>query len=130
MGEPPALDRLERALRASWDDRTAHLGGRADNRAAGQCYPTSRVVQWFYPEAEIVTGQVDTGVSLEDHFWNLLAEDRIDLSWSQFPEGSTIVTARVLDRTQLADSPPTVARCALLLERVQASLARDLADQA
>lgn len=124
---PPTLDRLEQALRASWDRHTAHLGGRADNTAAGQCYPTARVVQWFYPEAEIVAGQIDTGAGLEDHFWNQSGEDRIDLSWSQFPEGSTIVSARVLDRTTLNDSPPTVARCTLLLERVQAFLASDQA---
>ena len=115
---------------ASWDAGTAHLGGRADNPAAGQCYPTSRVVKGLYPEADVVTGEVDTGAGLEDHFWNQLGEDRIDLSWSQFPEGSTLVRARVLDLATLNDSPPTVARCALLLERVEAWLARHAADQA
>ncbi len=119
----PALDLLARAIASSWDEQTAYLGGRKDNPAAGQCYPTARLVQWFYPEAEIVSGQVDTGAGIEHHFWNSLNGHRVDLSWSQFPAASTILSSKILDREALNDSPPTVVRCDLLRQRVLHRLA-------
>jgi hypothetical protein len=53
---------LREALAASWDKRTAYLEvEQAGNPALGQCYPTSRVVQHYYPETEIIKGIVWTG---------------------------------------------------------------------
>jgi hypothetical protein len=53
---------LREALAASWDKRTAYLEvEQAGNPALGQCYPTSRVVQHYYPETEIIKGKVWTG---------------------------------------------------------------------
>jgi hypothetical protein len=126
----PCLTRLAAALEKSWDSRTAYLdAARPGNPAFGQCYPTARVVQWFFPETEIASGKVDTGSSIEAHFWNVeptadgLAH--IDLSWQQVPPGSTVTEFHLLDRTALGDSPPTVARCRLLLERVRMLLAQE-----
>jgi hypothetical protein len=118
--DPPTL---ARALEASWDHRTAYQGViRPSNPAFGQCYPTSRVVQWFYPEFEIAKGEVWTGSSLEQHFWNVRGigahADRLDLNWQQFPSGSVVRNFVLLDRDTLRDSDGTVERCALLLERV------------
>ncbi|HEX8443547.1 MAG TPA: hypothetical protein VF631_07855 [Allosphingosinicella sp.] len=124
---PVTIDRLRSALEASWDAHTAYQGAvRPGNPAFGQCYPTARVVQWFFPESEIACGDVDTGSSIECHFWNVRVDgdrtDHIDLSWEQFPPGSAVLNYRLLDRNALGDSPPTLARCALLLERVHAEL--------
>lgn len=118
---------LARAVEASWDHRTAYKGlFRADNRAFGQCYPTSRVVQCFYPDYEIAMGEVWTGSGIEHHFWNVRGSGAnaqwLDLSWQQFPAGSVVQHFTVLDRNCLGDSAATVERCALLLRRVLSHL--------
>jgi hypothetical protein len=120
---------LARALAASWDGRTAYRGVvQPGNPALGQCYPTARVVQCFYPEYEIASGEVWTGSAVEHHFWNVRGSgadaERLDLSWQQFPPGSVVRSFVVLDRTALGDSDATVERCALLLRRVLLHLRR------
>ena len=122
-----SLARLKPALEASWDRRTAHLGAfQPGNPALGQCYPTARVVQHFFPHLEIASGEVDTGASLEWHFWNIdpagNPPGHVDLSWQQFAPGSKVTQFTILDR-HVSDSPLTVERCRLLLERVLARLA-------
>ena len=120
---------LEQALVACWDHQTAYRGvTRPGNRAFGQCYPTARVMQWFYPEYEIAKGEVWTGSAIECHFWNARAGNddahQLDLSWQQFPAGSVVLNYTLLDRRQLDDSDATVKRCALLLQRVLSYLER------
>lgn len=117
------LLKLREALEASWDAKTSYLGvSQKGNPALGQCYPTSWVVQYFFPEAEIVKGEVDTGKGIEIHFWNVLLSDgslyHIDLSWQQFPHGSKVTGFKVLDRNKLGDSDATIERCQLLKHRV------------
>jgi hypothetical protein len=83
---------LREALTASWDKRTAYLeveeGG---NPALGQCYPTSRTVQHYYPLTEIIKGKVWTGKTIEVHFWNGIPVGEewyhIDLTCSSFRLG-------------------------------------------
>jgi len=131
--QPPPrieLERLAAALEASWDQLTAYQGAtQPNNPAYAQCYPTARVVQWFYPEVEIVCGEVWTGLTTERHFWNIRGSgndaERIDLTWQQFPSGSIVQQHQVLDRNSLGDSPPTIERCALLLHRVLTHLAAE-----
>jgi hypothetical protein len=118
-----SLPLLRCALEASWKPDTAYLGvHQPGNPALGQCYPTARVVQWFFPTLEIASGQVRTGPSLSAHFWNVdlaaVPATHIDLTWQQFPPGAEIASFALLDRDALNDSPPTVARCELLLERI------------
>lgn len=130
----PGLDhhfmlRLREALEASWDPETAYRQAvQAGNPSFAQCYPTSRVVQHFYPQTEILKGTVHTRDGDHDHFWNALRVDgdwyHIDLSWQQFPHGSVVRRFEVLDRNNLGDSEATVARCALLLRRVEDYLLR------
>lgn len=121
------LATLVDAFAACWDSRTAYAGAvRPGNPAWGQCYPTSRVVQWFRPELEIAKGEVWTGTSTEHHFWNVRGAgddgEWIDLTWQQFPTGSTVRQFVILDRHALGDRPATQERCALLLSRVLAWL--------
>lgn len=100
-----------------------HETEKAGKRAIGQCYPTSRVVQHYYPATEIIKGKVWTGAREEIHFWNGLPVGdewyHIDLSWQQFPTASDVREFVVLDRRQLDDSEATLQRCALLLKRVE-----------
>jgi len=128
--------RLREALEASWDRLTAYGAvEEIGNPAFGQCYPTARVVQHYYPATEIIKGRVWTGEREEIHFWNGLAVGaewyQIDFSWDQFPAGSVVREFVALDRQNLGDSEATLERCALLLRRVEAYLSerspRDLA---
>jgi hypothetical protein len=121
--------RLREALEAGWDAQTSYEAAEQTGKLAlGQCYPTSRVVQHYYPATEIIKGKVWTGKTAEIHFWNgLLINEHwhhIDLSWQQFPAGSIIQQFVVLDRQHLGDSETAVQRCALLLRRVKAYLAK------
>ena len=126
---PVDLATLAEALAASWGADTAYEGAfDAANPALGQCYPTARVVQHFFPSFEIARGWVDTGSTMERHFWNLFDTDgwtrRVDLTWQQFPPASVVRGFEVLDRTALGDSAPTTVRCGLLLRRVLDHLER------
>lgn len=117
------LLRLREALEASWDEKTSYQAAlRKGNPALGQCYPTSRVVQHFFPEMEIVKGKVWNGKETETHFWNGLMVNgtlyHIDLCWQQFPSGSSVSEFKILDRNALGDSAQTIKRCDLLRQRV------------
>jgi hypothetical protein len=119
--------RLREALEASWDDQTVYEGVMQEgNPAFGQCYPTSWVVQFFFPDTEIIKGTVWTGTSEEVHFWNGLTVGgtlyHIDMSWQQFPHGSTVREYEFLDRTNLKDGVEGKRRCNLLKDRVVAYL--------
>ena len=127
MPDQDFMLRLRNALEASWDRQTAYGAvEQVGNPALGQCYPTSRVVQHFYPATEIVKGKVWTGESEEVHFWNCLKVGdelyHIDFSWRQFPAGSIVREFVILDRCNLNDSEATLQRCALLLKRVEGYL--------
>jgi hypothetical protein len=118
---------LREALEASWDKQTAYGEvEQAGNPALGQCYPTSRVVQHYFPATEIIKGKVWTGEGEETHFWNGLPMGgnwyHIDLSWQQFPPGSVVRDFVVLDRQNRDDSKTTIQRCTLLLQRVETYL--------
>jgi hypothetical protein len=114
---------LREALEASWSLETAYLNVHKEgNPALGNCYPTARVVQYFFPKTEIVEGSVWTGKATEKHFWNALLEDdmeyHIDFTWQQFPNGSVVKDYKIRDREKLGDGDQTVKRVELLLERV------------
>jgi hypothetical protein len=121
------LLQLREALEAAWDPDTSYQGAfQEGNPALGQCYPTSRVMQSFFPTLDIAKGTVWTGASSESHFWNVLFVNdvacHIDLSWQQFPSGSSVTSFEILDRDCLLDSGETVERCHRLEERVLAYL--------
>jgi hypothetical protein len=121
------LLRLRTALEASWDSETSY--GRVIEPgvpALGQCYPTARVVQYFFPEMEIAEGEVWTGLEMEKHFWNVVDHGgtaiHIDLTWQQFPFGSSVMGYALRDRSSLEDSAQTLIRVETLLRRVEAAL--------
>lgn len=124
------LLQIREALEASWDEKTSYLAVKQKgNPALGQCYPTSRVVQHYFREMEIIKGTVWNGKTNEVHFWNGLQVDgslyHIDLSWQQFPNGSAVRSFEILDRKSLHDSDATVKRCELLLDRVEKYLEKE-----
>jgi hypothetical protein len=119
--------KLRQALESSWQPDTAYLEvEEKGNPALGQCYPTSRVVQYFLPESEIVEGEVQTAKGIEKHFWNLLIvnglELHIDYSWQQFPSGSSVKSWKIRDKNTLNDSEKTLTRVETLLSRVKQQL--------
>lgn len=123
----PDLLQLRHAIEMAWRPDTANgQVSQAGNPALGQCYPTARVVQHFWPETEIVEGVVVTPKGTEKHFWNVLQMNgkdmHIDITWQQFPHGSFVSQWKVRDRTTLDDRPQTIHRVELLLERVQREL--------
>ncbi len=82
------------------------------NPALGQCYPTSWVVQQFFPKTEILMGKVWNGLLVNGVLYH------IDLSWQQFPMGSSVREFQILDRRSLNVSQGTIERCEILLQRV------------
>lgn len=123
------LTRLREALEASWDEKTSYKAiAELGNPALGQCYPTSRVIQFYFPNTEIVEGEVWTGKDTEKHFWNLVDIDgsqyHIDLTWQQFPNGSVIKNWKIRNRETLGDSQNTIERVALLKIRVKDYMSR------
>ena len=48
------MTHVPEALEASWDEKTSYRGVSIKNNIAlGQCYPTSRVLQFIFPDVEI-----------------------------------------------------------------------------
>lgn len=124
-GERGFMLRLREALEVSWDTDTSYMSAyQAGNPALGQCYPTCRVVQYYYPKTEIIRGIVRTGGQHDDvHSWNGLRSGddwyHIDMSWQQFPAGAKVTEFSMLDRDDLNDSLSTATRVSLLLKRVR-----------
>lgn len=124
------MTKLRRAIEASWEPAIASFGqDQPDNPSLGQCYPVSWLMQQYFPELEIVEGEVYTPVGDEKHFWNLLSiqgvEYHIDLTWQQFPHGSHVTSWHVRDRETLQDAPDTRERCELLKSKVEKFLAQN-----
>jgi hypothetical protein len=121
---PSLLLRLRESLEASWDSQTSYQSiEQRGNPALGQCYPTSHVVQHFFPETKIIKGNVWNGTNLELHFWNGINVGgdwyHMDLTWHQFPAGSIVREFTVMESPEKSDSKATKQRCALLLQRVK-----------
>lgn len=99
-------------LETIWDNDSYAQATKEGNPALGQCYPTSRVVQHFFPQTEIIKGEIWNGKKNEIHFWNgLLINDtlyHIDLTWQQFPTGSIVKGFKVLKQDSLNDSEATI----------------------
>ena len=121
------LLKLRQALEASWDEKTSYRAVKQDgNPSLGQCYPTSWLVQQYFPEMKIAKGKVWNGREEETHFWNVLdingEKYHVDLTWRQFPHGSYVTSFNILDRNNLRDGQETVERCSTLQKRVEDKL--------
>ena len=120
---------LREALEASWNEKTSYEGGfDPGNPSQGQCYPTARVVQFYFPKGEIAEGEVWTGEKLEKHFWVLFecdgVECPVDFTWEQFPKGSVVKSWKIRDRKTLGDGRETKARVGILRRRVEEYLSQ------
>jgi hypothetical protein len=115
------LLRLREAIEVCWDNHTSYMGvAQPGNPAYGQCYPTSFVVQHYFPNTEILEGVVLAGSTEHTHFWNgLYVGDtwyHIDLTWQQFP---VVKRFTAFDRESSANAKIKSRRFALLLMRVE-----------
>ncbi len=124
------MTQVREALEASWCTETAYLKVlKKGNPALGQCHPTSRVFQFFFPESEIVEGEVWTGEKIEKHFWNILKVNKaalhIDFTWKQFPHGSSIRSYKIRNCEKLNDGVETLERVDLLYKKVNDFLAKN-----
>ncbi len=125
-----SIVRLREALSCSWSKDTAYLGvSEENNPSLGNCYPTSRVVQFYFPNTEIVEGRVLTPAGEEKHFWNMIVVDgveyHVDLTWQQFPPNSRVISYKIRDRNFFNDGEDATRRVELLKERVHDFLARE-----
>ena len=114
---------LRHALEVSWSKETSYLGGfDPANSALGQCYVTARVVEHFFPETQVVKGDVWSATTIDTHFWNVLPVGKemipIDFTWQQFSPGSYIRSYRRVLSDISADREVTRQRYELLKSRV------------
>lgn len=124
---------LRRAIEASWQPDTAYkFVSQPGNPALGQCYVTARVVQHYFPDAELAEGEISTPKGTEWHFWNVFTvggqQIHLDLTWQQFPHDSWVKSWKIRPRDSYNDSPPTRERFEKLLKRVQQNLQRTSVD--
>ncbi|MFO0862101.1 MAG: hypothetical protein U0516_00005 [Candidatus Saccharibacteria bacterium] len=119
--------KLRSAIESSWRPDTAYQFIEEEgNPALGQCYVTSLVIQYFFPECEIIKGEVNTDHGIEKHYWNMVMVNgekvHIDLTWRQFPLGSTIKSWQLKNRGEFNDDKQLVERFEKLLTRVKQNL--------
>ncbi|GAC1386997.1 MAG: hypothetical protein NVS1B7_6350 [Candidatus Saccharimonadales bacterium] len=63
------MTRLREAIEVSWKADTSYLHVYEDNTPTMEnCYHTALVTQYFFPNTEIVEGEVWTGKSTDKHF--------------------------------------------------------------
>jgi len=124
-----SLLKLKNALEASWSNETSYHGAEEEGKPSlGQCLPTALVVQHFFPEILILKGKVSNGAKTEEHYWNGTMKnneiDHIDLTWQQFPAGSTVQEFEIFNHSLLNKSSSAIRRYELLLSRVIGYLSR------
>ena len=93
------IKKLETALKKSWDKETCYAKERIlrsnDNPALWQCGVTSLLVQDYF-------GWELLYCSHNDHYWNRLENgNEIDLTRSQFAEGTIICIDKIVPREKL-----------------------------
>jgi hypothetical protein len=118
-------ERLEAAVRASWDQQTSDTPDRYDpaNPERDQCGPTS-LVGHDYLGGDLLHVEVFTdGVRTDHHYWNRLPDgSEVDLTLSQFRRGEVFGPVDAMARPT-AVSDEAQARYALLRQRVRDHLA-------
>lgn len=107
---------LDKIMQA-WCMETAHPAyankWSMENPAAGQCLVTALVIQ-----DELGGDIYDCKVGHSRHFYNVINGETIDLTFSQFPDGSEITASRIRDRKQLLANKETKQRYELLKSRI------------
>jgi hypothetical protein len=89
------------------------------NPAHGQCAVTSLVVQ------DVLGGEIIAGrMAGEDHYWNLVGREAIDLTARQFPADAERVRTRAVRRATLLENVDTRRRYQLLSQRAASQQAK------
>jgi hypothetical protein len=126
---PWTLDRIDKALRASWaadtcsPDDVARAPWHPGNPAWGHCDITALVVNDVFG-GDLMLGEVYAadGSRQGFHYWNVLASGvEIDLTFEQFRQGQRVTGARVVKRPP-GPLPRRGEEYELLRERVAAKL--------
>lgn len=104
-------------LTSAWSKDTCHPAyvnkWTEQNPAAGQCLVTALAVQDEYG------GDIyDCKVGHSRHFYNVVNDEIVDLTFNQFPEGSEIKDKRKRDRKQLLANKETKQRYELLKSKM------------
>ena len=104
-------------LTSAWGKDTCHPAyvnkWTEQNPAAGQCLVTALAVQDEYG-GDIYDCKVGHG----RHFYNVVNDEIVDLTFNQFPEGSEIIDKRKRDRKQLLANKETKQRYELLKSKM------------
>lgn len=114
---------LRAVLESAWCAKTSYYPlGYVGDIATGQCAVTALAVQHF------LGGDIMTGVALvpyygkvygrEKHFWNKINDIDVDLTWRQFPRGTTLVRIKKRDRKSLLSNKNLKKRYTLLLKKI------------
>jgi len=119
------INELERAVKDSWDKQSCFPGCASDwtpkNPALGQCAVTSLIVQ-DYLGGDLLFNEKYF------YFWNRLPDkSEVDLTRSQFPQGTPIEADKVELRTYVLESQDAIdattpQRYELLKSRVEEKL--------
>ena len=104
-------------IKLAWCAETAHPAyaskWSAENPAIGQCLVTALIIQ-----DELGGDIYDCKVGRSRHFYNVINGETVDLTFSQFPDGSEITDSRIRDRKQLLANKETKQRYELLKSRI------------
>lgn len=86
------LEKLKSALEESWSNDTAHgsVIWSKKNIANGQCAVTALVVNDYFGGEIIWAEAILPNNEKISHYFNLINEEEIDLTRSQFPNGTII----------------------------------------
>lgn len=124
MKEKIKLSDLEKALKESWCKETCYAPDEnkwnQDNPAFGQCAVTSVIVYDYF-------GGKICYCKHQKHYWNVIDNKEIDLTRSQFPEGTEICCDEIRDRNYIlfnekAKKAKTFERYVLLKTKIEEKL--------
>jgi hypothetical protein len=122
---------LAKVVSQEWDSDTSSTPEKwsNDNRALGQCAVTACVVQDYLNGDILNTTATLPDGSTDSHYYNVINDEEVDLTRSQFPEGTTftpgIEKKKEFDSTRdyVLSNEATNNRYELLRSRVAMRLA-------
>lgn len=119
-------DELFAAVEGSWDAETSASPEKwsPENRALGQCAVTACIVQDYLGGDVLNTVATLPDGSTDSHYYNVIDGEEVDLTRSQFPDGTTFTEGmpktgkHATTREYVLDNPATRDRYEILKERV------------
>lgn len=121
------LIELEKALQKSWSKETSYLPDEWNhaNAALGQCAVTALIVNDFFGGDIVWADALLPDGQMVSHYFNVIDGKVVDLTRSQFPQGTSIPEGREKKkgfgstREFMVSSENTKKRYELLRERVK-----------